>query len=179
MNRVVAVYRRDIAEITRSVVFRIIVPLYGAVVVGCSIVIGVALSRLLSRLVAAGAPDPEAILRALVPNLVLGMGGLLAVTIAFLLPIWVFGGSLMAKEKAARTVESVLATPLTTTELWLGKSLAIFVPGTVMALFGATVFVLIPQAWASIATGSSLLGIWRNTLRSITGFNGLSSGLFQ
>ena len=157
MYRVIAVYRRDIAEIVRSTVFRVVVALYGAVALGCAVTIGVALARFASRLESAGAPDPAEILRMLIPNLVLGMGGILAVSIAYLMPIWVFGSTQMTREKASRTVESVLATPLTPIEFWLGKSLALFVPGTIMALFGSAAFVLVPQAWASVATGSSLL----------------------
>jgi ABC-type Na+ efflux pump permease subunit len=49
----------------------------------------------------------------------------------------------IAKEKAKGPIESLLATPLTAKGLWIGKSLAIFLPAYVMGFISTLILVLV------------------------------------
>ena len=157
MHRIAVVYRRDVGRLLRNSAFRILAVVHGALSVGAGVGIGIALTRVSRRITAAGAPDATAIMRELVGAIVPGMAGLLTVCLAYLILCWVLAGPLMTEEKASGTLASLLATPLEPFELWVGKSLAVFVPGTVMALAGYVVLVGGAEIWASIATRASLL----------------------
>jgi ABC-2 type transport system permease protein len=55
----------------------------------------------------------------------------------------------IAKEKAKGPIESLLATPLTARAVWIGKSLAIFLPAYIMGL-AATLIVILAMNLAAI-----------------------------
>jgi ABC-2 type transport system permease protein len=61
------------------------------------------------------------------------------VLIAF---IWSFATLPVVKEKVNGNIESLMATPLSPRELWLGKSLAIFLPAYVISIIAAIVVIL-------------------------------------
>jgi hypothetical protein len=75
-----------------------------------------------------GGGDPDRIANVL--GLILYGTGL----IAFGLTLNVFTSMPLVKEKARRTYESLLSTPLSVPGLWIGKSLAVFVPGLVLTV---------------------------------------------
>jgi ABC-type transport system involved in multi-copper enzyme maturation permease subunit len=64
----------------------------------------------------------------------------------------------LAKEKARGSIESLLATPLTAKTVWMGKSLAIFLPAYIISVISTLVFALVMN-FASIlpATGHFFL----------------------
>jgi ABC-type Na+ efflux pump permease subunit len=64
----------------------------------------------------------------------------------------------IAKEKAKGPIESLLATPLTARAVWIGKSLAIFLPAYIIGLI-ATLIIILAMNFASIlpATGHFVL----------------------
>ena len=171
MRRTTVVYQRDASRLLKTSAFRIMAGLHAALSLGAGIGIGIALTRLHGRIAAAGqaghpaaglpasavagAPDVAALMREAVGAILPGMAGLLEVSLAYLMLCWVLAGPLMTEEKASGTLVSLLATPLRPRELWLGKSLAVFVPGTVMAFVGYVLLVGVAEAWLSIATGTA------------------------
>ena len=60
-------------------------------------------------------------------------------------------------EKLKRTLESLLATPLTIREIWLGKSLAIFLPSVIMGILLTIVAVVIANMIYVISTTESFV----------------------
>jgi ABC-2 type transport system permease protein len=79
----------------------------------------------------------------------------LLVLLAF---IWSFATLPVTKEKVNGNVEALMATPLSPRDLWMGKSLAIFIPAYIVAL-AAAVFVILVINLAAIlpATGGFIL----------------------
>jgi ABC-type Na+ efflux pump permease subunit len=69
-----------------------------------------------------------------------------------------WAGDALAKEKARGTIESLLAMPLTAKAVWIGKSLAIFLPAYIMGLISTLIVILVVN-FASIlpATGHFVL----------------------
>ena len=55
--------------------------------------------------------------------------------------IWAFSSLPMIKEKANGNITSLLVTPLSPREIWIGKSLAIFLPGYIISI--ASVFIVL------------------------------------
>ena len=72
--------------------------------------------------------------------------------------IWAFTSDPITKEKTNGNVESLLATPLSPKAIWMGKSLAIFLPGFVIAVVSSLIAVLAAN-FAAIhpATGNFVL----------------------
>ena len=56
--------------------------------------------------------------------------------------IWTFASLPITKEKVNGNIESLLATPLSPKAIWMGKSLAIFLPGFVIAIIPTLIVVL-------------------------------------
>jgi ABC-2 type transport system permease protein len=81
---------------------------------------------LLAPAVEAQVPDPGAVGRYLC--LIMYFACFLGVGLA----LNVFTAQLMVKEKAQRIIESLLATPLKVKDVWLAKSLAVFLPGVLV-----------------------------------------------
>lgn len=64
----------------------------------------------------------------------------------------------LAKEKAKGNIESLLATPLTARAVWMGKSLAIFLPAYVIGLISTVIVILAMNLCAILpATGHFVL----------------------
>jgi ABC-2 type transport system permease protein len=57
--------------------------------------------------------------------------------------IWSFATLPVTKEKVNGNIEALMATPLSPRDLWLGKSLAIFIPAYIVALAAAVFVVLV------------------------------------
>lgn len=160
MKRTAVVYQRDSGRLLKTGAFRILAGIHAALSLGAGIGIGIALTRLHNRIAGAGPAFGAAggsaaeVMREAVGAIVPGMAGILEVSLAYLVLCWVLAGPLMTEEKASGTLVSLLATPLRPRELWLGKSAAVFVPGTVLAFAGYLLLVGVAEAWLSIATGS-------------------------
>lgn len=117
--------KRDYRELKRTAAFRIMLIVAAGVMVAAASGISIALSR------QAWLEEPVARpLLDLFVALVLYFLPLL-VLLAF---IWAFAGLPVIKEKVNGNVESLMATPLSPRDLWLGKSLAIFLPAYVISI---------------------------------------------
>ncbi len=151
MRGMPVVLQSDVGDILHSKAFLIIAIIIGALTIGAAVGVPIALNWWL----APGLDWEEA-----KPLLELFMG--LAVNYVPLMVLFTcmatWATEPIAKEKAKGPIESLLATPLTAQAVWIGKSLAIFLPAYIIGLI-ATVIVILAMNFASIlpATGHFVL----------------------
>ncbi len=78
----------------------------------------------------------------------------LSIILAF---IWAFSSLPVIKEKANGNITSLLVTPLSPKEIWMGKSLAIFLPGYVISLVSVFIIILAVNLIMTFYTGGDYL----------------------
>ncbi len=64
--------------------------------------------------------------------------------------VWAFANLPVAKEKVNGNIGALMATPLTPHALWLGKSMAIYLPGYAISVLAAMIVVLVMKLAAII-----------------------------
>jgi len=138
------VLRTECREVRRTTAFRIILIAAAAVVVVASAGITTALN-----LQPWFGDELAAPLISLFVSLVLYFLPLV-ILLAF---IGTFGNLPVVKEKANGNLACLMATPLTPRALWLGKSLAIFLPAYIPAIAGTATVVLVMNLGACIPAG--------------------------
>ncbi|MBL7119532.1 MAG: hypothetical protein ISS53_02465 [Dehalococcoidia bacterium] len=145
------VLQSDLGDIVHSRAFLIIAIMIGVLTIGAAVGITIALNRWL----APGLAWEDA-----KPMLEFFMGLVVNYMPLIVLFTWmaIWATDPIAKEKAKGSIESLLATPLTARAVWIGKSLAIFLPAYIIG-FIATVIVILAMNFASIlpATGRFVL----------------------
>jgi ABC-2 type transport system permease protein len=145
MKGMTVVLQNDLKDIVRSRQFLIIAIIVGVVAVGVTVGITIALRRWLGS----GVPWDEA-----QPLLELFVGlavNFVPLTVLFTcMATW--ANDPVAKEKARGPIESLLATPLTSRGVWMGKSLAIFVPAYIMAVVSTLLVLLVMNLAAILPT---------------------------
>lgn len=146
MRTMSIVLHRDFQEIRQTNAFRIIVIIAGVITVAGAAGISIALGRQVWLGEEAARPWLELIIGLVVYFLPL------LILIAF---IWAFASLPIVREKVNGNIECLLATPLNPIALWMGKSLAIFLPG-----FGISV----------IATLLVVLAVNLITINPVTGY---------
>ncbi len=149
MRRINIVFHRDVRELRRTGAFLIISILFAIITIVACLIIVIVLNRQEWLGKEASGPIFEMIIGAVAYFLPL------SVLMTF---IWAFASLTIIKEKADGNVESLLATPLSPKEIWIGKSMAIFLPGfaisvvsTLIILLAVNFIVIVP------ATGSFVL----------------------
>ena len=149
MKKTGIIFKRDFRELRQTNTFLIISIIFSVV----TIAIAASVSIVLSKKEWIGQKAAEPML-----ELIIGL-------IAYFLPlailmtfIWAFSSLPVVKEKVNGSIASLIATTLTPKEIWLGKSLAIFVPGYVISVI-LTMIVLLTVNLSVIvpATGNFLL----------------------
>jgi len=121
------ILQRDFRELRQTNAFRIMV-----IVAGVIAVAGVAgISIALSRQPLLGEETARPLL-----ELMMGLVAYFLPLIVLMAFIWAFASLPIISEKINGTIECLLATPISPGALWIGKSLAIFLPG-----FGISVIV--------------------------------------
>lgn len=142
MKGMPVVLRSDVGDMVRGKAFLIIVSLIGALTIGAAVGITIGLNRWLT---------PDLVWEDAKPMLELFMGlisSYVPLTVLFIyMATWATDP--IAKEKAKGPIEALLATPLTARAVWIGKSLAIFLPAYLMG-FVATVIVVLAVNFGSI-----------------------------
>ena len=150
MGRMSVVFKRDFRELRQTSAFLIIIIVFTVITIITAVVVNIALSRQEWL-------QMEAVAR---PMLELIMG-----LIAYFLPlfvlmtfIWAFANLPIVKEKVNGNISSLLATPLSPKEIWISKSLAIFLPGFAISVV-STLIVLLAVNFITIrqATGNFFL----------------------
>jgi len=143
------VFQRDFRELRQTNAFLIMVIVFAVI----TITVAVSVSIVLSRQEWLGEEAARPML-----ELIMGL-------IAYFLPlfilitfIWAFASFPIIKEKVNGNIASLLATPLSPKEIWIGKSLTIFLPGFAISIV-STLIVLLAVNFIVIspATGSFVL----------------------
>ena len=151
MRSMNVIIRRDFRELKRTNAFRIMVIMATVITFGSATGISIALGKQAWLSEEMAQPLLELIISLVVyflPFLIL---------IAF---IWAFASLPIIKEKINGNIESLLATPLNPGAIWMGKNLAIFLPGFGIAVI-ATLLVFLTVNLTAIypATGYFVLPI--------------------
>ncbi|MEN6370042.1 MAG: hypothetical protein ABFD77_10175 [Thermotogota bacterium] len=124
-SRVGAVCGRDLEELRKSPAFTVIVAVFGALVVGISVGTGLLLRSVLRQAAGLDAPAVDGIVRSVVGGLLVENSVYAVTMLPFSLVVWVFASALVMREKLTGNLETLLATPLGLSEIWLGKTLAL------------------------------------------------------
>lgn len=143
------VLRRDFQELRRTNAFRILILTSAVITIGIAVGTSIALSKIEWLGVEAAKPMLELIMGLVIYFLPF------SVLISF---IWAFASLPITIEKVNGNIESLLATPLSPKAIWMGKGLAIFLPGFVISIV-STLVVLLAVNFAAIipATGDFFL----------------------
>jgi len=147
-----AVLQRDLKDLLRTNAFRIVAIVFTVLTIGAAVGASIGLSRweFLEQ-------QPAAITK---PALEFIMGPIVYFLTFFALIsfIWAFTTDAITKEKANGNIEALLATPLSPKAIWIGKSLAIFLPGFAIGVISSLIVVLAVN-FAAIhpATGNFVL----------------------
>lgn len=133
MRKIGIVFSRDFRELRKTNAFLIIAVTFTIITIAAAVIASITLKNQGWLVVRAARP----------------MLGLIMSLISYFLPlsilmtfIWAFASLPIIKEKVNGNIESLLATPLGPREIWIGKSLAIFVPGFVISVV-STIIVLL------------------------------------
>ncbi len=127
------VFKRDFRELRQTNAFLVIIIAFIVITITTAVVVNITLIRQEWLKSEAARPLLE---------LIMGL-------IAYFLPlfvlitfIWAFASLPIVKEKVNGNITSLLATPLTPKELWIAKSLVIFLPGLAMSTVSALIVLL-------------------------------------
>jgi ABC-type transport system involved in multi-copper enzyme maturation permease subunit len=127
------ILKRDFRELKQTNTFLIINIVFAVIIIA----IAVTVSIILNRQEWIGEKDAQPIL-----EIIIGL-------IAYFLPfsilmtfIWAFSSLPVVKEKVNGNIASLMATTLTPKEIWLGKSLAIFIPAYIISIISTMVVLL-------------------------------------
>ena len=142
MKGMLVVLRSDVGDILRSRGFLIVAIIIGVITVGAAVGVPITLNWWL----ATGLVWEEA---KLLLELFMGLAVNYVPLIVLFSCMATWATDPIAKEKAKGPIESLLATPLTARAVWIGKSLAIFLPAYIIGLI-ATLIVILAMNLASI-----------------------------
>jgi ABC-2 type transport system permease protein len=134
MNRISIVMKRDYRELRQTAAFRVMCIVAAGIMAAASIGISIALSQQPWL----GEPAARPLLGLFISLVLYFLP--LAVLLSF---IWAFGNLPVIKEKVNGNIESLMATPLSPRDLWLGKSLAIFLPAYLISIVASVIVVLV------------------------------------
>lgn len=152
MRRISIVFHRDFRELRKTIAFLIIIIVFIIITIAAAVVVSVLLKR----------QEWLQVKEAAKPMLELIMGLISYFFPLFILMtfIWSFANFPIIKEKANGNIESLLATTLSPKEIFIGKSLAIFLPGFVISTV-STLIVLFSVNLITIrpVTGSLFLPV--------------------
>jgi len=75
-------------------------------------------------------------------ELIIGLLAFFIPLVIIMVFIWGFSGLQLAREKTRGIISSLIAAPITPGQLWIGKSLAIFIPGYLISAGSAMIVIL-------------------------------------
>jgi hypothetical protein len=125
--------KRDYREMVSTAAFRIMLIVLAVITVGAAAAISIALRLQDWYGVAEALPMVEFIIGLVIYFITL---------ILLLAFVWGFSGLQITKEKVDGNIECLMATPLGPKTLWVGKCLAVFIPGLVISLAAALIVLL-------------------------------------
>jgi hypothetical protein len=134
MNRIGIIIKRDYRELRQSKAFQIILIVAGLITLAAAIGISIGLGR------QSWLGEPEA---RLMLDFFIGLVLYFLPLVVLLSFIWSFATLPLTKEKVNGNIEALMATPLSARGLWLGKSLAVFLPAYFISIVAAVIVVLV------------------------------------
>ena len=160
MNKILIVVRRDISETLRTKT------IYFFMILACVLSLPYfgSFSSVIDELLEQGMPTGE--LQLAIQQLL----NIVLETLPWVLSMItcsVFSAHSIAMDKAKRTLESLLATPLSLRQIWLGKSLAVTLPGVAIGLLISLLTMLAMNLAVVVPTVGSF--IMPNALSIMTG----------
>jgi len=145
------VLQRDFREICQTNAFRIIIIVSIIVTIGASVGVSVALGRQPWL----GEESAKPLL-----DMIIGLITYFIPLLVLMAFIWAFASLPVTKEKVSGNIECLLATPIGPKMLWMGKSLAIFLPGLFISILATLVVMLIVNCSTIVpATGNLVLPV--------------------
>ena len=149
MSKTGIIFQRDFREIRKTNTFLIISIAFSVITIAIAVIVSIVLSR--KEWIGEKMAEP-------ILELIIGL-------IAYFLPLtvlmtfmWAFASLPIVREKVKGNITSLLATTLRPKEIWLGKSLAIFIPGYVISIISTMIVLLVVNLSVIVpATGNFLL----------------------
>jgi hypothetical protein len=163
LNKLLLVSRRDYREMVATTAFRIMLII--AVIITIVAAAGIPIALHLQQWYGAAEALP-------IVEFICGLT-VYFISFAILLAFtWGFSSLQITKEKVDGNIESLMATPLGPRTLWIGKCLAVFIPGFVISIASAAIVLLtvnlaaVLPGWGTLALpGVSLVvGLFGNPL---------------
>mgnify|MGYP001122714990 CR=1 FL=1 len=133
MRKTGIIFQRDFRELKQTNTFLIISIVFAVI----TIAIAVSVSIILSKQEWIGEKAAQPILESIIGLITYFLP--LTILMAF---IWAFSSLPVVKEKVKGNIASLIATTLSPKEIWLGKSLAIFIPGYVISIISTMIVLL-------------------------------------
>jgi ABC-2 type transport system permease protein len=160
MKSILIVLRRDMRELRQSPALIVVVVLFALLTIGAVVGTSIFLRSVdLSEVRKLEEGGAQPILQAIVGKIlepIIGFTVYLATMLPFITVIWAFGATLATKEKSTGNLETLLATPLSPLTIWLGKSLAIFLPAFALSIASALIAVVAMNVAASILQNTAV-----------------------
>jgi len=142
---------RDYKELSRSNAFRIMLIISIVIIVGGSVGISIALH---------GQEWPDRQVAFSILEMVVSLILYFLPLVILMFFIWAFASLPVIKEKVNGNIESLLATPLRPLDIWMGKCLAIFLPGLIISIIAVFLIILSVNLFAVIpATGKFVMPV--------------------
>jgi hypothetical protein len=146
LEKALIILMRDVRDKLKSMAFLIICIISSLITIAAS----VATSVILSRKPWVGMAEARPIL-----ELIIGLMSFFIPLIIMMIFIWGFSGLQLVSEKTKGIISSLIAANITPRQLWIGKSLAIFIPGYLISIIStATVILSINLSVIVPASGS-------------------------
>jgi ABC-2 type transport system permease protein len=133
LKTMIIILQRDLRELRQTNAFRIMVIIAAVIIVAGATGISIALGRQAWLEEEAAKPLLE---------LIIGLVAYFLPLIILMAFIWSFASLPIIREKINGNIECLLATPLNPRSLWIGKSLAIFLPGYSISVIATLLVVL-------------------------------------
>lgn len=133
MSRTGIIFKRDFRELRKTNTFLTISIVFAVI----TIAIAVSVSIILNRQEWIGEKEAQPILEVIIS--LIGYFLPFSILMTF---IWAFSSLPVVKEKVNGNIASLMATTLTPKEIWLGKSLAIFIPGYAISVISTMIVLL-------------------------------------
>jgi ABC-2 type transport system permease protein len=149
MSAISIILKRDFRELRRTNAFRILVIFSAVIAVGGAAGSSIALS---------GQNWPGEEVAHAVMEMIISLFVYFLPLIIIITFIWASGSLSVTKEKVNGNIQCLLATPLNPGAIWIGKSLAIFLPGYSISLVVTLIVLLAVNFAAAVpATGGFIL----------------------
>jgi ABC-type transport system involved in multi-copper enzyme maturation permease subunit len=152
LRRISTIFNRDFRELRKTIAFLIIVIVFAIITITAAVLISILLKRQEWLQIKEAAKS--------MLELVIGLTAYFFPLFILMTFIWSFGNVPIVREKVNGNIESLLATTLSSKEIFIGKSLAIFLPGFIISTI-STIIVLLSVNLIAIrpVTGSFFLPV--------------------